>query len=312
MRKKIILHMGAHKTGTTTIQKTFFANRDKLRANGIEYVGIDTHDLYLFAYFYRNFSDPHHFLGLTPEEAERRANVRIAEVRKQIEESPCETVIVSTEHFCLLPPAGIRDLNAYMRELGDVRAVYYYRELLSWMESDTQQVAKTGHNIYPTQYKVAVARLYRIPLDISRLMGRENTTFIKFEHAVKEGITNSLLKAFDLPVLEKMGIEEITGNVGISGTAVRAFFIYNRLFPRGSEGRSKAMVQRIMRLSGEKYRITGLAEGQIADYALKRAEVEEKLGLQLQPADTIPESPRLDMFNAVMQDILTEHLKKDE
>lgn len=39
----VILHIGPHKTGTTTLQAAFHQNREPLEAQGVHYVGSRAH-----------------------------------------------------------------------------------------------------------------------------------------------------------------------------------------------------------------------------------------------------------------------------
>ena len=113
---------------------------------------------------------------------------------------------------------------------------------------------------------------------------------MKFEEAVKAGICDSLLSRFGLPTLSSLGLAERHANASVSAEAVRALFLYNHLHPLGSPTRRKRDIDRLCKLPGEKYRTAGFWPKQISDYAAKRAEIEDRLGLRLAPPEALPVS----------------------
>ena len=86
---KVILHIGPHKTGTTSIQAFLHGNSAALRKHGFFYPqtqedGQNHHDLV------RGLRDPSTFLSTTK---------RIQELLKESESSDCHTIILSSEMF---------------------------------------------------------------------------------------------------------------------------------------------------------------------------------------------------------------------
>lgn len=123
--KKVILHVGQYKTGTTSIQKMMWSSRDKLLEQDILYPES----------FVR---DSAHFLitdRLRQEFRDKLLNVDLTALRKEIEVSPASTVVISCE---ALSGATVRrfapEMMQYMwRRLAealsgfDVRVVFYIR-----------------------------------------------------------------------------------------------------------------------------------------------------------------------------------------
>jgi hypothetical protein len=123
MKKRLLLHAGVHRTGTTAVQRTFRSNAHKLAQQGILY--------------------PVHY---TPSESEAWNHQRLAwDVHSgrldrtelatwigRLVAAPEHTVVLSAEDFCIL-----KDLSFLepFREAFDVRAVFYLRRQDSWVTS---------------------------------------------------------------------------------------------------------------------------------------------------------------------------------
>jgi hypothetical protein len=139
--KKIIVHVGQDKTGTTHIQNTLFNNARKLKVHGILYpsVGIS--------------AKAHHALSgkiIDLSEAERPRHVLLgttqdaAHILKEIEESdPMETLILSSESLGNIVEKnmeGFQKFDSYLRDFSsNVRYVAYVRDPVERFPSLTSQ-----------------------------------------------------------------------------------------------------------------------------------------------------------------------------
>lgn len=179
-------------------------------------------------------------------------------------------------------------LRNFLAAHGEVRAIYYYRELHSWMTSNSQQMAKAGIATRPTPFKLALHRVHTLPMRVADVFGLSDTTFIRFEDAVKRGICDTFLTSFGLPSLNARGLNEIIANTAISGPAVQALYAYNLDHPLGSTTRDRAEVERLKALPGERYQLGGHDPYDIRSYAIARQEVQAHLGLTLAAPHTLP------------------------
>lgn len=294
--KTILLHVGTHKTGSTSLQHTFHKYSSELRKIGIEYLGGDGAYPHLYSAFMKNPMAFEWNVLSRISETEIRARdkaVRTDLVAK-IEASPCPTVIISSEYLSKLNLEEQSSLKVFLERHGRVIAIYYYRDLLSWMASNSQQLAKVGMRQSPTQFSSAIERVYDMPLRVYEVFGKRNSRFIRFEDAIQKGICNSFLETFDLPTLASQGYDELRANESISANAVRAMYLYNSLFPLGSGTRQPKVADRLRALDGPKYELAGLTEEQIAEYARKRTHISEVLGLNLQHQSELRVSDSLD------------------
>lgn len=312
--KTILLHVGTHKTGSTSLQATFHRDREILLTQGIAYLGGAGAYPHLYSAF---LSDPMRLewnvlSKLSEREIRSRDQNILAKLSADVETSSCDTIIISSEYLAMLQRDELQALKNYLEPHGRVIAIYYYRELFGWMSSDSQQLAKVGLRRRPTLYETAIERVYDMPLRVFEVFGSESTRFIRFEDAVKTGICNSFLSEFGLRDLSSMGITEVHANESISANAVRAMFLYNRLFPLGGGQRDPKVIARLRALDGPKYTIAGLTEDQIRDYAEKRTQVSAQLGLRLQAPEQLPISDALDPMVEELLRMVNRRLRQEQ
>ena len=294
--RRILLHLGTHKTGSTTLQRSFWLNRERLRHGGIDYPGGDGPMKELYSGF---LADPMTHVwnrnsGLDREGVAARDRAALQRLADHVRGSRCPAIVLSCEYLSMLDESEMAALRDWLAEFGSVEAIYFYRELHAWISSDSQEMAKAGLKVKPTTFEIAMQRLYEFPLRVADVFGRERTRFIRFEDAVTGGICNSFLATCGLTTFSDLGLEEEHANQSLSADAVRALFLYNRLNPLGTRRRSQETVEQLKSLPGPKYRVAGFRPQDIADYGEKRQEVIRRLGLTLAPPEELPASDSLD------------------
>ena len=143
MSKRVIVHAGFHKTGTTSIQLFLQRHRDRLRRAGIEfYAGryIDNNHVELHAAAMRD--DRMSTWKLASGFRSSAMFPAIAEhIERAIESSPCDTVLFSAEGISYL---RFDDEMARLHELVGNRPstiIVYQRERSAWIESFKSQIA---------------------------------------------------------------------------------------------------------------------------------------------------------------------------
>ncbi|WP_372573198.1 hypothetical protein [Ruegeria jejuensis] len=289
-RTTILLHVGIHKTGSTSLQKNFAKHRPLLRAGGIRFLGHGGPYRNLYSAF---LTDPMRFFWnkqskLNAEQIRLRDQQTLADLRTRLTRCQGQTIIISSERLSMLQPSELQALRGFLTPYGTVKAVFFYRELDSWISSNSQEMAKSGIATEPTDFTLALRRIREMPLRVADAFGPDNTTFIRFEDAIQSGICDTFLSTFGLPTLTELGGEEVIANQSISDAAVEALFDYNRQFPLGNPERNPKEVARIMALPGKKYQAPGFSRKEIAQYAQARAEVGNTLGFRLKAPEHLP------------------------
>jgi hypothetical protein len=142
--KHLFLHVGLHKTGTTSIQNTFFAERATLAAAGIRYFGASAnHSGALIRAF---AADPARFNranrtgspGRTPEAARER-------LAAFLDRAPAGTLVISGEGADRLDENDVRRMLGFLRDRVDrLTVIAFVRPPRSFMRSAAQQRVRGG------------------------------------------------------------------------------------------------------------------------------------------------------------------------
>lgn len=139
-RKRLFLHVGTHKTGTTSIQVALTRMRRKLAARGVLYPETGAPAANPFAQHLLAWSvirRPHYLPVFDPGEAgfgdEARAKLW-EDLRDEIDDTEAHTVILSSEEFDVLARDEVQALG---RELADydVTPVIFLRNFADLLES---------------------------------------------------------------------------------------------------------------------------------------------------------------------------------
>jgi hypothetical protein len=137
-RKRVYLHVGAPKTGTTFLQHVLFANRDRLAEDGV---------LYPYDTFGDSFRSTLDLRGISWG-AHRRRDLRgsWAEVAARTRDWDGHTVVVSNE---LLGGARPRRIARALKSVqpAEVHVVFTARDLARQLVSDWQEHVKHRHTI---------------------------------------------------------------------------------------------------------------------------------------------------------------------
>ncbi|MEJ7628896.1 MAG: hypothetical protein WKF54_04825 [Nocardioidaceae bacterium] len=136
--KRVFLHIGAPKTGTTYLQHVLFKNREALAADGV---------LYPYSAVEQSFRSAHDFCG-SPwfgHDAGRFRGewARIAELTRNWDG---ETVIISSELLAAARPDRIRS-RLDMLEPAETHVVFSARDLARQLVSDWQEQVKHKHTV---------------------------------------------------------------------------------------------------------------------------------------------------------------------
>lgn len=135
---KLIIHIGAGKTGSTSIQKTLLINDEILKNNGIWYLGLmlERANKKLFDW-QKNLV---HIIQDFNQKKEEEITSQIVEILKEIikeaKSKNIEKLIWSNESFLVSNHNFLPALNILKKEIGlEVEFIVYVRGYISWMQS---------------------------------------------------------------------------------------------------------------------------------------------------------------------------------
>ena len=139
--KRLVIHPGFHKSGTTALQESFALNRMLLRKSGILYppIGTKSHHRVAWALTQRPWGWSKRGGEKTPEKYWDRMASRINGAKE-------ETVILSSEFFSEIDGERIRKIRSEIKGR-DIQILFTLRPLAKLLPSSYQQYLKYGITI---------------------------------------------------------------------------------------------------------------------------------------------------------------------
>jgi hypothetical protein len=206
MTKRVILHIGTAKTGTTSLQKFLSAHEAELGEAGVLYPRAGRPE-----WRFEEFAFAHHVLALAIRGRETPADARHwDDVREELARSDKETAVISSENFGGFEPEHVRQAAAHL-EGHTVKVVVYLRSPLSFLVSAYKQRVKVG------QYGGSFGGFVReyVRFGYGDLLARWADVF---------GAENVLARVYD-KVKKSPGVEEDFLDVlGVSPSKFPAYF----------------------------------------------------------------------------------------
>lgn len=123
--KKLILHIGAHKTGTTAIQNFLFFNSDK----------INKHGFYLPLFLYNEERTPIELRLSIVKKDVQRAEKHLEAIADRANKLCCDTVIISDENYCKVSERDFSTAEVFSRYFDEVIVLMYCRRQDRELES---------------------------------------------------------------------------------------------------------------------------------------------------------------------------------
>lgn len=173
---RVILHIGSHKTGSTSIQSALKRYDDGQTSYAD--LGNTNHSAPLFTAFSKSKYGYHIWAkqGLSHQQIDQRAEQACTQLQQQLDRSDRHTLILSGEDLSLLQPDEVASLLQMLRGHGrDVSTVCYVRHPLDYATSVCQQLIKGGAANLPTQFSPAYRQRlepYRQQLQADQLIVR--------------------------------------------------------------------------------------------------------------------------------------------
>ncbi len=151
--KQFIIHMGFHKTATTSIQTTCAINKEKLEELGFYYPlfnldhrVITNHSIPFYSLF-TSEPDKYHInvrWGVDPSEANKKYEEQLEHILKQ----EYEKILISGEDISKLLQTELEKMRTKIQSYGyDIRVIVVVRPPLSSINSSMQEMVKNGYSI---------------------------------------------------------------------------------------------------------------------------------------------------------------------
>lgn len=240
MKATIYLHIGLHKTGTSSIQTTLFNNRKKLLAHDINYapLGDDPNHSVILLPLFRQA--PHRYranrlAGIDTREKAAKKNVAsLAALRRALEANRSASIVFSGEGIAGIPAKRLQGLRAELEPFAThFRVIAYVRDPYSAANSMIQQRVRRGQTYREIVAAPPYLRYSRIAASI-KVFGRENVDIRMFDpaHFVHGDLIADFLAAIGAaPELAKQ-LKVARTNVALSHEAAYLLHEINKHSPR--------------------------------------------------------------------------------
>ena len=265
--KKIFLHIGMHKTGTSSIQRTLFQAHDLLKNFNVFYptsLG-ENHSIPLFSNFCENPSRYYLHVknGLSQKEIEQFNKNYISSFLDELKHNQnTDTLVLSGEDVSSLTETDLIRLRSFInKELVDyeLNIVYFIRNPWDYITSSTQEYLKVGHNkpsIPNSIYEACLAKFITV-------FGKETISVYSFEVACENeyGPVGEFLKIIGIPIIELKQFPIFRVNESLSYQAVEIIEYVNRTIPfyNNSEiaiGRMNGDLSPLYPIRGDRYTLS--------------------------------------------------------
>lgn len=295
MVKRAIIHIGMHKTGSSSIQaslrhyddgSTFYAN-----------LSVDNHSIPIYTAFSSDYKNYHILTknGLSEQKKRQLREYYRAELVKNLSRSDRDTVVVSGEDIGMLDPGSkVEFVELVKRQVPDIHIICYVRDPVSFAASSFQQRVKSGLKSIPND----LSAQYRARLEtFTKLVGMENVIVKRF--ATETLVGESVVQDFcELAGLDYSQLQEVRANVGLTLPALKLVLLFNRTNPCHfgdnvvTEARNR-LIRQLTELYSHAESIESSPFSALADFSDERY-LEETFGItfergtyseQRQPAD---------------------------
>lgn len=204
MIKTIYLHIGFHKTATTTIQRGLYINKNLLARMGWYYP--ESGLIWNLAHHNISFElyDDPRFIP---------AKGGFADLQKEISSCVQENVIISSEDFCFRQEPEIKKLYNRLGELGEnIVVIVYIRRQDQWLYSEWSEFTKYPTNTKPFESFIeTVGRgdFYQHLKPWAALFGKKNIRVRVLEKSQMEGhVFHDFLHTCDIEELPELSFPE--------------------------------------------------------------------------------------------------------
>ena len=242
--KKVILHLGMAKAGSSSIQHTLINNTALLEKCGFRYLtewGVN-HLYILHKLFSPNPVMPigTGHLGKSPFGIKQKNNSSIKKMLDVMNNTKCETLIISGEYFAeLWLDSTIENIKAFIKKYFQSNGietiiVYFVRNPLTWLISSLQQQVFTkGFMNKNGDFFEIRMKQYEGVLNLKKHFPGSLLLF-KFEDACldKDGLSGCFLKAISFPEEEIQNINMIRKNESRSVEAMEFINYIEAVEPR--------------------------------------------------------------------------------
>lgn len=290
MRKerRVIVHIGPHKTGTTFLQSVFNENREHMRSHGITYVGQTVNHNAEYLLFCDHPHKEHEMIRrgyADPLSSAAHVERERSRFRAELEEPRTPALLLSAEEFCRLDEDGIRSFLDFVAPFSGIEVIAVAREPGPLMLSDAQEAIKGGLTFADLEECPQGANYTRTLGTWLSVVGRENMTVAPFPQ--NEPLHCLFARLLGIPPFPKVD-PDARPNSSLSLNAAMILSALNREVPmfsgdRVNPARGRVPNSWLSAIPGPRFRLSDEAYTKTAEKtAAEVAWLEEHFGIHYQ------------------------------
>jgi hypothetical protein len=207
--KKIFLHIGFDKTGSTALQKCLKINSDLLLNEEIFYVPT-RYSTILGSFFSTN---PKHFIFNKLKRSDldidsiNYSDKKIMDIFiSDLDKSNSQYLIISCESLAYLDKLGHKALYSFLKEYSsDIEIICYARSPVSYVKSAMSQRVKTGFTSW-SLFNIPIIPYKKILTTLFEIYGKNNLTVKIYEvdSLINKNIIDDFIDTIDLNIKNKL------------------------------------------------------------------------------------------------------------
>lgn len=251
----LVLHIGPHKTGSSSIQKAFVGARRDLQEQGVLYYTPGFRTAWALA---ANYASPkaraHPALRrdfATDDEIRRWSEAAWSELEQEVAGSGADLCVLSSEHFASLPAENVPAFIAHLRRLfSGVTVIAYARDPVSLYLSGLQQNIQGGRRL--VQLQGPYGARYKLRRQIERYADAVGAGHVVLRHFDRANLVGGDVVADFLDQLARLGktvdIPTASTNESLPGAVIAWLLTVNETWDRDvqADGR-KAVITALKR-----------------------------------------------------------------
>ncbi|NRF95759.1 hypothetical protein HQN89_33575 [Paenibacillus frigoriresistens] len=273
-RNEIILHVGLHKSGSSSIQETLFLKKNNFELEKMGYLypkcWQPNHSMAIYSAF---CDDPTKYhgnirLGYSAAQLNNLNKNNLIDLMNEIAESKFSKLIISGEDISLLSLDNLNELKKYLTSICtyQIKVIIYVRHPVYWAISSIQQFIKNGRQNYNDallQMDEIIGNLFVDRIDkFVHVFGRESVNVYSFEEAILNelGPVGHFLSAIGIDDDDLSKFNIVNANQSISLIAGEIISYINEKLPLFRDGklnehRSNGDTNPFVNIKGSKFDI---------------------------------------------------------
>ena len=289
---KCVVHIGLHKTGSSSIQESLWRNLKDSRFHYVCALDNQPNQGFLMALFGDGNTAVdlrHRQLGMSPQEIEIRKHRMLSGLECELKRARGKTAIISAENFSTLDESSVKRLNSMLQNLAapdsprSVSAVAYIRPPKATMESKFQQRLKGGlRALYCSEL---FPRYDQLLQPYESIFGKHGTQWWKYD-------PNNFPKGdVVLHFCNQLGVDfdfsdSIRVNDGLSLGAIKLLFCFNKHCFSLKRGQPhwghQLLIDKLSELNGLKFKLQSSLVAGILEKGMSSTKwIETRLGESL-------------------------------